>query len=203
MAVSQSLRFANRQFEPGEILSALDAVLSPYETEGTKRRIRVRQKLADGVEHSKDLLADDLYSLTTFTNATLYVHLDNEVSEKRKSNLMVMFLNLGGGELCVSVDTEDPRMLRPILLRIEQTFRLVPYREATRPQGNHSVVSQPTPRHLEPPSVLTLDWLVRHVPAKYWLLAASLLGSAFAGGIVAGQTSAIREVVRGLGWWSD
>lgn len=47
---------------------------------------------------------------------------------------------------------------------------------------------------LETPEQITVPWLLAHVPISFWIAAAGLLVSAFAGGIRVGQISAVKQL---------
>jgi hypothetical protein len=49
-------------------------------------------------------------------------------------------------------------------------------------------------KELEFPEKITLTWLGRHVPIKFWILAGGILVSAFLLGINASRISIIKEI---------
>jgi hypothetical protein len=47
---------------------------------------------------------------------------------------------------------------------------------------------------LEPPKVVTIPWLLKHVPAMLWITAGGLLVAAFVAGIRVGQVPVVQEI---------
>jgi hypothetical protein len=52
-----------------------------------------------------------------------------------------------------------------------------------------------TTLEMPPDEKITLDWLIKHVPFRHWVIFASVVAFAFSTGVTVGQLSFVRELV--------
>ena len=180
--------------EPGALGSSISEAILRIGEDPEQYRVRKDQVLSDGTEHSTDISFSDLWPICDVGDGLSF--------RPARGFSPSVHLWRADDEVHITVKATIAEQVPALFEHLESGLGLSAA-EPSNPPARSARVEPGTIETLRPatPDEVTLRWLADNVPLRLWLAGAGALVSVFIIGVLAGQTSFAKELVRGLGIW--